>query len=265
MVLATAPKTKPAAQAAPSIDWHELLHFLLALWPLWAIVGVVAAGRVVAYAWRVRRLSRAGMFEIDRMSGHEFEEKLALMFRSLGYRAEIVGTKGGDFGGDLVVSRDSTRTVVQAKCWRKNVGVKAVQEAFTAKAMYHADAAMVVTNAHFTNQAKTLARKNGVELWGRDELVAALLKGKKGRGPSVVECAPEELGLVAAAPPIATEEQSAAVAEPVTTAVASLSGAFCARCGEPVSVKVRDYCLARPDRFAGLVYCYRDQRALKPA
>jgi hypothetical protein len=27
---------------------------------------------------------------------------------------------------------------------------------------------------------------------------------------------------------------------------------------------VRDYCLAHPDRFKGLVYCYTDQRAFKP-
>jgi restriction system protein len=37
---------------------------------------------------------------------------------------------------------------------------------------------------------------------------------------------------------------------------------FCARCGEPVSKRVRDYCLARPKRFAGLVYCYDHQRSL---
>jgi restriction system protein len=181
VLLATAPKAKPPTPD-PSIDWHFLSHALLLMWPLWAILGVIGAVKVLVYAWRMRRLSRAGMFEIDRMSGHEFEAKLALMFRSLGYRAEVVGSSGGDFGGDLVVSKDGTRTVVQAKCWRKNVGVKAVQEAVAAKAMYRADAAMVVTNARFTKQAQQLASKNKVKLWGRDELVVALLKGQK-KGP----------------------------------------------------------------------------------
>jgi len=111
---------------------------LVGLWPLWAFLGVIALGKAALYAWKIRRLSRAGMFEIDRMSGHEFEAKLAIMFRSLGYRAEIVGSTRGDFGGDLVVSKDGTRTVVQAKCWKKNVGVKAIQEAVAAKAIYRA-------------------------------------------------------------------------------------------------------------------------------
>jgi hypothetical protein len=69
-----------------------------------------------------------------------------------------------------------------------------------------------------------------------------------------------------AEPPLtssASSTASAAVAEQPITAVASAAEGFCARCGEPVTAKVRDYCLANPDRFKGLVYCYTDQRAFK--
>jgi restriction system protein len=206
------------------------------------------------------------MFEIDRMSGHEFEKKLAIMFRRLGYRVEIVGSNGGDFGGDLVVSKNGTRTVVQAKCWKRNVGVTAVQEVVAAKAMYRAEEAMVVTNSRFTKQAHELARKNHVKLWGRDELVMALLKGQKSKnGAAVVDDSfthdpwPEPLPY----PPSVSASETTVVAERTPTTVASPSGAFCARCGEPVSVKVRDYCLADQERFGGLVYCFNDQRAFK--
>src|SRR4051794_34393431 len=102
---------------------HPFAQTLAALWPLWSLLAVVALAKLTAYLWKARRLRHAGMFEIDRMSGHEFEQKLALMFRSLGYRAEVVGSSAGDYGGDLVVSKDGIRTVVQAKCWKKNVGV----------------------------------------------------------------------------------------------------------------------------------------------
>jgi restriction system protein len=204
----------------------------------------MAFGKVALFGWKMRRLSRAGMFEIDRMSGHEFEAKLGIMFRRLGYRAEIVGSKGGDFGGDLVVSKNGTRTVVQAKCWKNNVGVKAIQEAVAAKAMYRAEEAMVVTNSRFTKQAQELARKNCVKLWGRDELVVALLKGQKSKSGKAAE------GL--------TQEPS-----PEPPPVASPSGAFCARCAEPVSIKVRDFCLDNPELFGGLIYCFDDQRAFK--
>ncbi|KRF39846.1 hypothetical protein [Paenibacillus sp. Soil787] len=34
----------------------------------------------------------------------------------------------------------------------------------------------------------------------------------------------------------------------------------CAECGKKVSEKVRDYCLERPNKFAGQVYCYDHQK-----
>jgi restriction system protein len=70
--------------------------------------------------------------------------------------------------------------VVQAKRWTKRVGVKAVQEAVAAKAMYRCTRAMVVTNSFFTDPAKRLAHENGVELWDRDRLIEALLRVDEG-------------------------------------------------------------------------------------
>jgi restriction system protein len=267
-LLASAPTTTTTPNPTQVLrdSLHPLSQMLVGLWPLWALLGVIALGKVALYAWKVRRLSRAGMFEIDQMSGHEFEAKLALMFRGLGYRAEVVGARGGDYGCDLVVSKDGTRTVVQAKCWkRKNVGLKAVQEVVGAMPMYAADAAMVVTNSRFTKQALTLAEKHGVQMWGRDELVVALLRGQKSKkGASVVEDLPHGGALEPPSiAPSASASETTALAERAPAVVASPSGAFCARCGTPVSIKVRDYCFGDHERFGGLVYCFKDQRAFK--
>lgn len=98
-------------------------------------------------------------------------------------------------------------------------------------------------------------------------LLAALLKGQEtGRvAPAVADTTAERESAHLVLPPAAAVEgETRAVAERAPTILVSPSGAFCARCGEPVSAKVRDYCLAHPKRFAGLVYCYRDQRAVKP-
>jgi restriction system protein len=250
----------------PTNSLHFLTHALAQMWPLWALLGVVVLGKAVLYAFKVRRLQRAGIFEIDGMSGAMFEERLAVLFRGLGYSAEIVGSSGGDYGGDLIVAKDRTKTVVQAKCWKKNVGVKAVQEAVGARGYYGADAAMVVTNSRFTKQAQELARKNKVKLWGRDELIEALLRAQKGKAGRAPVAAPIETVDPPAAPPVvstASSVASIAVAEQPIAAVASATEGFCARCGEAVSAKVRDYCLAHPDRFKGLVYCYTDQRPFK--
>lgn len=242
---------------------HPLFQMLVALWPLWALLAIGAVGRFLIDLRRLRRLRRAGLLDIDRMTGAQFELRLEALFRSLGYRAEVVGSSRGDYGADLVVSKDGKRTAIQAKCWRtKNVGVKAVQEAVAAKAVYRADAAMVVTNSRFTKQAQHLASKNQVTLWGREELVEKLLQAQK------INAAPAVLHPVLDAPappaaPGAPPGEATAVAERAPAAVSSPSGAFCARCGNPVSVKVRDYCLADRERFGGLVYCFNCQRSFK--
>ena len=43
-----------------------------------------------------------------------------------------------------------------------------------ARDYYRRSKAMVVTNSKFSQQAEKLARKNGVELWGRDKLIKEL-------------------------------------------------------------------------------------------
>lgn len=58
-----------------------------------------------------------------------------------------------------------------------------MQEAVAAKPVYGCQAAMVVTNSSFTQQAIHLARSNKVTLWDRKRLVAALLKVKPQERP----------------------------------------------------------------------------------
>lgn len=231
------------AKPAQPVDLvHPLIHGLLQLWPLWLLVVGLAALRLAGDVYKSRRLRRAGIFDIDQMDGTTFERRLEALFQSLGYRAEVVGSARGDFGGDLVLAKDGKRSVVQAKCWKQNVGVKAVQEVVAARGYYRADAAYVVTNRHFTAQARELAKRNDVKLWGRVELTDALLRAQ--RGPVSQRAEGSQLPLAADTIDTASQE------------------AFCARCGDPVSPKVRDYCLANSDRFAGLVYCFKHQRTL---
>jgi restriction system protein len=216
------------AAARSTSTSFDLWHLVRVLWPVWVLIGAALTARAAQFLWTERRLRRSGIREIDGMDGPTFERRLAVLFRQLGYRVERTGGRGGDFGCDLLVMRGDERAVVQAKRWHKAVGVKAVQEASAARPYYKANGAYVVTNRAFTAQARALAAANGVQLWGRDELVRTLVRVGRGSEESLE---PAERG-------------------------------FCARCGEPVSKRVRDYCLARPKRFAGLVYCYDHQRSI---
>ncbi|HEY9569713.1 MAG TPA: restriction endonuclease, partial [Metalysinibacillus sp.] len=77
----------------------------------------------------------------------------------------------GDYGADLILHKDGQKIVVQAKRYKNNVGIRAVQEIIPAVAYYKADVAWVVTNSYLTKQAQNLADSNDVVIIDREELM----------------------------------------------------------------------------------------------
>ena len=119
-------------------------------------------------AWQ-RQFGAAQAAELDQLSGVEFEEFLAGLFRTQGYAAELTPTSG-DYGADLILSKDGRRIAVQAKRYTGSVGVQAVQEALSGLAYYQCDTAWVITTGAFTTNALELAQKSGVKMIGRSEI-----------------------------------------------------------------------------------------------
>ena len=152
---------------------------LPALWPMWLFLGLVVLVKVVFSLYLFQRLSKSGMLEIDNMTGGEFEERLAILFGNLGYKVQRTG-KIGDFGVDLVIEKNGTRTAVQAKCYKTGkVHPDAVQQVYAGKNEYRCNEAMVVTNRNFTTEAWRLAKSDDVKLWSRNYLVKVLLTEKE--------------------------------------------------------------------------------------
>ncbi|GEB78519.1 restriction endonuclease [Sporolactobacillus inulinus] len=98
--------------------------------------------------------------DVDKMKGAEFEEYLAPIYRSQGYFVKVTKCTG-DFGADLVLIKGNEKTVVQAKRYGGNVGVHAIYEVVGASGYYQASRKIVITNRHFTNNAKISAKKMG--------------------------------------------------------------------------------------------------------
>ena len=230
---------------AEDVFIQGILNGLVLVWPLWLALGGLFLIQLTIGVYRTSRLIRSGIREVDRMDGKTFERFLEALFNGLGYKVERTRYVN-DYGADLVVAKGGTKTVVQAKRYKRRVGVGAVQEAVAAKALYGCSEAMVVTNSMYTRQAERLARSNKVRLWNRNRLISALMTSKEARRraktrPNTTDSsAPQQLTLAQL---------------PGKTEVGS-----CARCGTSVSAKVREYCLARPKRFGGRVYCYDHQR-----
>lgn len=113
--------------------------------------------------------------QIDSLSGIEFEIFLKNLFEKMGFKVKLT-PKSKDYGADLIISRNKDTYIVQAKCYDKTVGVKAIQEIIGARCHYKIYNAMVVTNNNFSREAVLLATENDVKLVGRDTLESIISK-----------------------------------------------------------------------------------------
>lgn len=200
----------------PQAIW-QAFGWLFSAWYMWAFILFTVVLRVGPQLYETWRLRKAGMPEIDRMTGLEFEKYLEILFNRLGYQVERTRYVG-DQGGDLIITKGGERILVQAKRHSKAVGNKAVQEAAAARPHYKCNRAMVVANQEFTRPARELAESNQVELWGRRKLAEVVLSTQS----------------VATAPPVVTP-----IAAPRANDSAAVSPATptCQRCGRPMVVR----------------------------
>lgn len=139
---------------------------------LWAllVLAIIPISEYFFERQRINRLRASDIMNIDDMTGLEFEYYLEELFSCLGYRAKKT-KDSGDFGADVIIEKNGIKTAVQAKRYKKPVGIRAVQEVISSKAYYNCDTAIVITNNTFTNAAKELASRAGVELWDRSKLI----------------------------------------------------------------------------------------------
>lgn len=202
----------------------------------------ITIGLRIAYIQE--KLKKANINEIDKMSGTMFEQYLEQFFKRQGWQVKRTGGKG-DFGADLILSSTAKKVVIQAKRWKKNVGYEAIQQVYTSKSVYNCQEAWVITNSGFTEQARDGAKRLGVKLWDRDVLIEKMSKVNASQTIKVIE-----------------QEQ----AYPITTSTVAVpikqeDDLFvCARCGKPVTNKVKEYCLSNPKCFNKRIYCYDHQR-----
>lgn len=137
------------------------------------VLGLITACILMYYLYKMKQhndIIKSNIATIDKMTGEEFEDYLLLQFKKKGYRGNTT-SKTGDYGADLVLTKNNIKTVIQAKRWKWKVGIEAVQQITGALKYYNADKGIVITNSNFTPNAVNLARVNGIELWDRRKLI----------------------------------------------------------------------------------------------
>ena len=105
--------------------------------------------------------------DIDNLNPYEYEIRVAAYLRSKGFVNVNTTPKSGDYGADVLAEINGKKTCVQCKMYNSNhlVGVKAVQEIYTAKDYYHCAYAFIFTTSDYTEQARKLAEQLNVKLY----------------------------------------------------------------------------------------------------
>jgi len=168
-------RTVEWASRTMTAGWNAFMSFVPSLVATAALLVLIAVAGIVIRMRRDRMFHGATLNSIDAMDGTQFEEFLAVLFVHLGYHVQHVGMSH-DFGADLVLTSPRERIVVQAKRYGGNVGIGAVQEALGAVHYYRGTRGMVVASSGFTESARELAARSGVELWDRQRLAAAMAR-----------------------------------------------------------------------------------------
>ena len=114
--------------------------------------------------WREREKLRNSY--VLNLSPYEYEEYVAEELRREGFTDVDTTPKSGDFGADVLAMDGERRVCVQCKRYAPGhpVGVKAVQEIYSAKAYYGCDDAYLYTTSEFTKAAMEMANELGVVL-----------------------------------------------------------------------------------------------------
>lgn len=108
---------------------------------------------------------------INNLNGIEFEKFISILLKYLEFDESYTTKESGDYGIDVIGTKNNIKYAIQCKNYLNPVGNKAIQEAYSGKDYYDCHVAIVVTNNHFTTNAIRQASKNKVVLWDRETLL----------------------------------------------------------------------------------------------
>lgn len=109
-------------------------------------------------------------FTPDSMNGLEFEQYCSELLIANGFQNVSVTKASGDYGIDILATKDMITYAIQCKVYSEPVGIKAVQEAYAGRDYYDCMIGAVLTNQHFTKAAQNCAARLKILLWDREYL-----------------------------------------------------------------------------------------------
>jgi hypothetical protein len=104
------------------------------------------------------------------LSGREFEEELAELFRHLGWKSTVTA-HSDDKGIDIIVELEDGTAVVQCKAWNKPAGPAIVRELYGAMQAAEVDIAILACTGGFTKGVYEFAKDKTIYLLRIEDIV----------------------------------------------------------------------------------------------
>ncbi len=185
-------------------------------WMALAVCWIGAAASFVGSRHRRKLLdTRTDLESLSQGGWRQFELLVGEAFRRQGYVVEETGLGGADGGIDLILRKDSRRTLVQCKQWkRQQIGVSVVREMAGLLAHHHAHAVKIVCIGSYTRDAERFAQGKPIQLMGGAQLLEMIRAVQRDSAPLPNSRAHIEPALVSSEP-----------------ALVSAAHATCPRCG----------------------------------
>jgi restriction system protein len=161
--------------AAPRSVLGQLVPTLQqgANWVALVLIAIAAISACNAI-YRRRLLGvQSGIDSMRSLSWEAFEHLVGEVYRRQGFRVEESGGRAPDGGIDLLLYRNSRKTVVQCKRWKTNrVGVVLIREFYGVLVSESAEQGIFVTTGSFTPDAFEFARGKPIELIDGERLAS---------------------------------------------------------------------------------------------
>ncbi len=94
--------------------------------------------------------------ELNKLTGRQFEELIASLFKKDGYAVRHCGGSG-DEGIDLILELDQSKDVVQCKRWKSDIGSPVIRDFYGAIMHAAARHGFIITTASFSSSARAFA------------------------------------------------------------------------------------------------------------
>jgi hypothetical protein len=104
------------------------------------------------------------------LSGHEFEEALAQVFRKNGYFVSV-SKQGGDGGVDLTLQRDKETILVQCKAHKKPIGPAAARDLFGTMQHFQVKEGILASVSGFTDGVHKYVENKPIRLLSLNDIL----------------------------------------------------------------------------------------------